>query len=171
MLREAAWGLWGPDPLRVVSQSALAAAFSAGLAVLSGLVIQKATRDYSAFVEAASSDAEFAQAEGAVARDAFRFSPELLEHRSSVIATLREHGFDWLTHYSAVDPMQDVYGIEVCGIQDEDDALGILNVLKQMFPSWTIWMTYYKDFGRDQGFMVTIQRDPEPQDEGWEAAE
>ena len=60
--------------------------------------------------------------------------------------------------------------MEVCGIHDEDDAVAILDILKGMFPSWTIWKTYYKDYGRDPGFMVTIQRDPEPRDEDWEAA-
>ncbi len=64
--------------------------------------------------------------------------------------------------------MQDVYGMEVCGIHDEDNARNILEVLKQMFPSWTIWKSYYKDFGRDPGFMVTIQRDSELHDEQWE---
>jgi len=54
--------------------------------------------------------------------DVFRFAPELFEVRTDVIAELSDRGFDWLSHYSAVDPMHDVYGIEVCGIRDQDDA-------------------------------------------------
>ena len=56
-------------------------------------------------------------------RDVFRFAPELFEVRTDVIAELSDRGFDWVSHYSAVDPMHDVYGIEVCGIRDQDDAI------------------------------------------------
>ena len=68
--------------------------------------------------------------------DAFRFAPELFETRTQVIETLAERGFDWLSHYSSVDPIHDCYGIEVCGIRDESDAVGILQVLIEMFPDW-----------------------------------
>jgi hypothetical protein len=104
-------------------------------------------------------------------RDVFRFAPELFEVRNAVIAELRERGFEWLTHYSAVDVMHDVYGIEVCGIHKEDDASNILAVLRQMFPSWSTCRTYHTDHGRDQGYWVTIQRDPEPPDEQWATAQ
>ena len=52
------------------------------------------------------------------------------------IAQLSERGFDWLSHYSAVDPIHDTYGIEVCGIQDVDDAQAIQEILIEMFPDW-----------------------------------
>jgi hypothetical protein len=68
--------------------------------------------------------------------DAFRFAPELFEYRNDVIAALRDAGFDWLSHYSSVDPMHDVYGIEVCGIREQEDAHQIQNLLVEMFPSW-----------------------------------
>lgn len=100
--------------------------------------------------------------------DAFRFSPELLELRNTVGAELSARGFEWLTDYSAIDVMHDVYGIEVLGIRHEDEARAILGVLKHLFPSWTICRTYYKDYGRDPGFWVTIQRDPEARDQRWE---
>ncbi len=61
--------------------------------------------------------------------DAFRFSPELFELRSDVQAALDEAGFDWFTHYSSVDPVHDLYGIEVCGIVEPDDAQSILTLL------------------------------------------
>jgi len=64
--------------------------------------------------------------------------------------------------------MHDVYGIEVCGIREEADTSNIHQILKKMFPTWNIHRTYCKDFGADQGFMVTIQRDPEPPDQQWE---
>ncbi len=110
-------------------------------------------------------------AETATDMDAFRFSPELFEVRNAVVAELRERGFEWLTHYSAVDMMHDVYGIEVCGIHEEEDASSILEILRHMFPSWNTCRTYYKDYGRDPGFWVTIQRDPEPPDQHWETSQ
>ena len=67
---------------------------------------------------------------------AFRFAPELFQYRNDVMAELHERGFDWLSHYSAIDPMHDVYGIEVCGIPDEDDAVSILEILIEMYPDW-----------------------------------
>ena len=69
-------------------------------------------------------------------RDVFRFAPELFEIRTDVIAQLGERGFDWLSHYSAVDPVHDTYGIEVCGIHNRDDAVAIHDVLIELFPDW-----------------------------------
>ena len=103
--------------------------------------------------------------------DPSRFSSERLEHRNRVVAELREQGFDWLTHYASVDVLQDTYGIEVCGIPDEDDAVNILGVLRRMFPSWTEGGPKCKDFGLDQGFVAKIQRDPEPPRDHWEPGE
>lgn len=66
----------------------------------------------------------------------FRFCPELFETRTRVIEELAERGFSWLSHYSAVDPLHETYGIEVCGIHDCDDALEIQRILCRMFPAW-----------------------------------
>lgn len=68
--------------------------------------------------------------------DAFRFAPELFEYRNVVIASLSDAGFDWLSHYSSVDPLHDVYGIEVCGIREQEDAVEIQRMLIKMFPAW-----------------------------------
>ena len=68
--------------------------------------------------------------------DAFRFAPELFQVRTNVMERLTEEGFDWLSHYSAVDPIHDEYGIEVCGILQRDDAVAILELLMSMFPAW-----------------------------------
>lgn len=69
--------------------------------------------------------------------DPFRFCPELFEFRTNVMERLTEEGFDWLSHYSSVDPIHDQFGIEVCGIVQRDDAIAILNLLIQMFPTWS----------------------------------
>lgn len=68
--------------------------------------------------------------------DAFRFSPELFEVRTNVMERLSEEGFDWLSHYSSVDPSHDDYGIEVCGVHHREDAAAILKMLMHMFPTW-----------------------------------
>ena len=70
-------------------------------------------------------------------KDAFRFAPELFEVRNNVMQELTDAGFDWLSHYSAVDPRHDVYGIEVCGIHQQEDAAQILKLLMRMLPTWT----------------------------------
>jgi hypothetical protein len=103
--------------------------------------------------------------------DAFRFSPELFEHRTTVIEALLEAGFDWLSHYSSVDPLHDVYGIEVCGIREHDDAVAIQQVLMRAFPGWRPGCLCYKDFGREPGWKAKVQRDADPPDEHWETAE
>jgi hypothetical protein len=103
--------------------------------------------------------------------DAFRFSPELFEHRNQVVAALSEAGFDWLSHYSSVDPLHDVYGIEVCGIRDQEDAVAILTLLLQEFPGWMPGCLCYKDYGREPGWKAKVQRDSEPPDECWVAAD
>ena len=69
--------------------------------------------------------------------ESFRFSPELFEFRNEVLAALSDAGFEWLSHFSSVDTLQDVYGIEVCGITDRTDADTILSVLNRLFPSWS----------------------------------
>ena len=68
--------------------------------------------------------------------DAFRFAPELFEIHNTVLAALSEAGFEWLSHFSAVDPLHDTYGIEVCGIHEVEDAIAIQQLLLRMFPAW-----------------------------------
>ena len=108
---------------------------------------------------------------GATMNDAFRFAPELFEFRNNVIEELTDAGLYWLSHYSTVDPLHDVYGIEVCGIHNREDAVQILKLLKQMFPRWTPERIWYKDYGIGLGWIATVQRDPDPPDEKWESAE
>ena len=91
--------------------------------------------------------------------DAFRFAPELFEVRNDVMAALGEQGYDWLSHYSAVDPLHDAYGIEVCGIPDREDALQILSILHGMFPGWTSGGPEYKGYGREAGWKARVIRD------------
>ena len=51
--------------------------------------------------------------------DTFRFAPELFEHRNDVIAALAEAGFDWLSHYSSVDPLTTFTGSKCAAFTSE----------------------------------------------------
>jgi hypothetical protein len=67
---------------------------------------------------------------------ALRFAPKLFEIRNQVLAALEDADFYWWRDYSSVDPLHDVYGIEVRGIPNRDDAVAIQNLLERMFPDW-----------------------------------
>ena len=99
--------------------------------------------------------------------DTFRFAPELFEIRNDVMAMLSEQGFDWLSHYGAVDPVHDAYGIEVCGIVNEEDAVQILTILNRMYPNWNRGHLERKDYGREPGWKVKVVRDSETSDDSW----
>ena len=103
-------------------------------------------------------------------RDSLRFSPELFEARTDVIAELSNRGFEWLSHYSSVDPIHDVYGIEVSGIRDSEDAAAILDILCEMFPDWKPGRLRYKDYGSEPGFKAKVHRDRDRPYESWETA-
>jgi hypothetical protein len=102
--------------------------------------------------------------------DVFRFRPELFELRTDVLAALDEAGFDWFTHYSAVDPVHDIYGIEVCGIVEHADAVAILTLLREMFPAWRYAGICFKDYGREPGYKARVFRDTPRERESWETA-
>lgn len=102
--------------------------------------------------------------------DAFRFCPELFELRTNVMEALDDAGFQWLSHYSSVDPIHDLYGIEVCGILDEENAIEIQELLHSMFPTWNVGCLCYKDYGREPGFKAKVFRDKPRHRESWETA-
>jgi hypothetical protein len=102
--------------------------------------------------------------------DAFRFSPELFGIRTEVMEALEQAGFQWLSHYSAVDCLHDLYGVEVCGIHEKEDAATIQEILVEMFPGWHVGCRCYKDRGRDPGWKVQIYRDKPRRREQWETA-
>lgn len=103
--------------------------------------------------------------------DAFRFAPELFEVRSDVMAALGDRGYEWLSHYRAVDPVHDAFGIEVCGINDLGDATQILAIVTAMFPGWRPSSLEYKDYGREPGWKVKVVRDREASGDWRESVE
>jgi hypothetical protein len=99
----------------------------------------------------------------------FAFHPEMFELRNDVLDLLTEHGFAWLSDFTSIDLLHDVYGIEVCGIREEADARTIETLLRKRFPSWRYSRRYYKDAGtREPGWKVIISRDPEDYTDKWE---
>ncbi len=103
---------------------------------------------------------------GSMPDTGFRFAPELFECRSEVQALLAEADILWLSHYSSVDPLHDLYGVEVCGIREEETAERILELLQQRFPAWPHSRWYYKEYGRDIGWKVDIHREPHSRGSG-----
>jgi hypothetical protein len=102
--------------------------------------------------------------------DTFRFCPELFEVRTDVLAALNDAGYQWLSHFSSVDPIHDLYGIEVCGIIEQEDAVAILKKLQTMFPTWRVGCLCHKDYGREPGFKARVFRDKPREREQWETA-
>jgi hypothetical protein len=99
----------------------------------------------------------------------FEFHAELFEFRSSVLETLSDNGFAWLSEFGAIDPLHDVYGLEVTAIREESDAVAITGILRKMFPDWRYHRTYYKDHSsREAGWKVVISRDPEEVNDDWQ---
>src|SRR5271155_1424834 len=94
----------------------------------------------------------------------FKFEPGLFDLRAKTSDALTEAGFDWFTHYSSIDPMHDVFGIEVCGIREKEHAIKIQAILRRLFWSWKYSRYYLKDWGdMDIGWIVDIHRDREVQ--------
>jgi hypothetical protein len=92
--------------------------------------------------------------------DQFAFYPELFEQRTVALEALAGRGFDWFTHFTSVDLMHDLFGLEVCGIRVESDAVIMLEVLEGVFPDWPHTDLYYYDYERDRGWKVLIFKNP-----------
>jgi hypothetical protein len=103
--------------------------------------------------------------------DLFSFHPELFELRERVLETLAARGYAWLSDYSSVDLLHDVYGIEVCGIREQCEVARITQLLRELFPDWHHMHSYYKDSStREPGWKIVISRDPENFNDRWEPA-
>jgi len=88
----------------------------------------------------------------------FAFHPELLEHRSEVLEVLGAHDYQWFASYSCVDLLHDLFGLEVCGIPEREDAVEILKLLEEQFPDWPYTNVYYYPYERDRGWKVIIHK-------------
>jgi hypothetical protein len=101
-------------------------------------------------------------------RDAFAFFPDLLELSRSLVPELSNAGYEMMSDYSSVDAMHDVYGIEVCGINDPDVALQITRLLLAKFPGWNAGWLHRPDSSSSQGWVARVQRDRDQVVEYWD---
>jgi hypothetical protein len=91
----------------------------------------------------------------------FKFEPALFGHRADAQEALSRSGYDWFAQFSTIDLLHDVFGIEVCGIAKESDAVKIAEVLRRTFPSWKYcghFLPVHKQV--DIGWKAVIHRDP-----------
>tara|TARA_Y100000588_G_scaffold337667_1_gene379277 strand:+ start:438 stop:746 length:309 start_codon:yes stop_codon:yes gene_type:complete len=95
------------------------------------------------------------------------FHPELFECRSRAVEALEEGGFAWMSHYGSVDILHQEYGLEVCGIHQQDDAGKILDILRKLFPDWIYAHAYYEDYGREMGWRALLYQHPDSATEDW----
>jgi len=92
---------------------------------------------------------------------AFEFHGNLFEFRAEALEALEEKGYVWLSHFSSIDPLHDLYGLEVCGIRDKLIAVSIQKVLLSKFAQWKYHRIRYKDYGREVGWKVIISKSSE----------
>ena len=103
-----------------------------------------------------------------VERDPFAFSAELLQHQGRFRALLDAQGYDHSTDYSSVDTLQDVHGLEVCGITSGTTALQITRLLLGEFPGWNAGWLHEPSYGSQQKWVASIQRDRDLTPEYWD---
>src|SRR5579872_6389933 len=82
----------------------------------------------------------------------FEFYPELFEHRNRASELLEAAGYTWFSDYSSIDLLHEEYGLEICGVQNEQDVKLIAEALKQGFPHWHHHKICLHDYGRDPGW-------------------
>jgi hypothetical protein len=80
----------------------------------------------------------------------FAFHPELFEHRTFALEALAAHDLHWFEHFTLVDLLHDLFGLEVCGIIEERNAELALCILQETFPEWPHSDVYYRRYGRER---------------------
>ncbi|MDB5344716.1 MAG: mepM [Schlesneria sp.] len=103
-----------------------------------------------------------------IERDAFAFSPELLQIANDVAGDLAEAGYEAMSDYSSIDAMHDVHGLEVCGIQGASDALEITRILLRHFPGWNAGWIHAPTSSSSGDWVAHIQRDHDDVMEFWD---
>ena len=101
-------------------------------------------------------------------RNPFAFSDELLQHQGRLLGLLPDEGFDLSTDFASVDTLQDVHGLEICGIPDGDTALAITRLLLREFPGWNAGWIHEPDLTSLQNWVAAIQRDRDTVTEYWD---
>ena len=89
----------------------------------------------------------------------FEFHPELFALRDEARGVLQSVELEWLSDYTAIDVVHDLYGLEVCGIRDEADVPRARRALMKHL-QWPFSHAYLKDYGRDPGWKLVVHRNP-----------
>ena len=97
---------------------------------------------------------------GAMPDTGLRFAPELFECHSEAQTALANEEILWLSHYSSVDPLHDLCGLEVRGIKDEETADRIAAALRRRFPTWPYCSAALSGCwgGKEPGWVAYIHR-------------
>ncbi len=77
------------------------------------------------------------------------------------LEVLAAHDLHWFQHFSSIDLLHDVFGLEVCGIAEESDARLSLCVLEKTFPGWPHSDLYYRRSGCERGWKALIHKHPQ----------
>jgi hypothetical protein len=85
-----------------------------------------------------------------------QFRPELFDARNRASEALETAGIIFLQDYGSIDPLHDIYGLEVCGIADECKVEPIAKTMQAAFPHWHFGKDYYEQFGREHGWRFAI---------------
>ncbi len=88
--------------------------------------------------------------------EGFEFYPELFEHRNRALELLDAAGFTWFSDFSSIDLRHEEYGLEICGVQKEQDIGPILAALQEGFPHWHHRKVCPHDGSRDPGWIVSV---------------
>jgi hypothetical protein len=98
----------------------------------------------------------------------FEFYPELFEQRGRVADILAAAGYSWFGDFSSIEPLHEEYGLEVCGILNDNAVGPIMEALRREFPHWHHQKVCLQDYGREPGWTVSICMFPSrPCNSGW----
>ena len=89
-------------------------------------------------------------------KEDFEFYPELFEHRGRAAELLEAAGYTWFSDFSSIDLLHEEHGLEICGVQNEQDIKPIMEALQRGFPHWHHQKIYLHDCGREPGWTVSI---------------
>jgi hypothetical protein len=81
----------------------------------------------------------------------FEFKPELFEYRQQIIEVLAAADFWWLSSFRSIDIDHQEFALEIDGVQTEDVARGIVDVLSAKF-KWAFYV-FCRDYDDEDWFI------------------
>lgn len=89
----------------------------------------------------------------------FSFHPDLFAHRGRAMEELAAAELHWFSDFRSIDIDHDLYGLEVCGIRDQETAELVATLLQRTFPEWRHGFMYEREYWEgDPGWQVVICR-------------